>query len=151
MNVFAIDIKPFKSEYLSYLFFLAMVIAGSYYFAGYGVRVIDNPEMETIIKSVFIFGSIAASVLVNKAQRIKLKTIVALQTFDEQVVHYIKLCRQRILWNFCIGILACILFVLTAQNIFFYFSLFDLFFLLLMFPNEFIFRKELKNDEIEFV
>lgn len=150
MSPYTIDTAPFKKQHITYIAisFIPMVIA--YVLANRGYSMIPDPTVNEVLKWVFLAGTFIASFIITRKHKEKLKTIHSLTAFDDQVVQYKKIYDQRLMVNALIGVLACILYALTARRIFIIFAIFDLVVLLIMYPNKNVFRRELNNQEITF-
>jgi hypothetical protein len=97
---------------------------------------------------ITLYSMVLLAFVFTMYQKNKLSKIVGIEEFDSKVNEYLKFYKYRMFWYLFSCVAACILGVLSGRMIFFYFAIIDVVIALPYYPTSFMFRKELKNDEI---
>lgn len=80
--------------------------------------------------------------------RKRINAMHEIEDFEQKVQEYEKIYRARLQWNLLSCLILCLLFVLTGRFFFFYFSIFQVLFVIPLYPSAILFRRELKNEEV---
>lgn len=128
---------------------LAVVISWLLVMRGYIVlAMVDlGAHFTDVIIGLFIVSSFVQASYSKKQH----KRLDSYETFDEKLSEYEKIYKTRLRWHVIACLVICFLYLLTGRTWFLYWSLIELFITMISFPNKMVFRKLLKNDEIEFV
>ena len=93
---------------------------------------------------------LVAAVLLTFYTMNQLRMLAGLEDFNNRVTEHVKIYKVRLLLFLITCLLSCILYILTIHTVFLYFALFDVVVLLPLYPNKYVLKKELMNDDIVF-
>ena len=148
MELKAIDLAPYKKAHAGVLFICILSVAASFFIVKQGYAVLANePETKTI-KDIIMFGMIGVAALFTFYQQRQKQKLLSLAVFDEKLAFYQKIFRTRLWWYALSCTTSAFLLFLTARKLFLYFALFDLLLMLITFPNKFLIKKELNEEDL---
>jgi hypothetical protein len=145
------DLKIYKRIFYSCLSVSCAMILGSWLLMKTGWYVVGSNSFTNGVKDIIMFGMIGLATLYTFYANNQKKKLLAIKNIEEKLQFHRKIFKMRLMWNVFACALSCFLFLLLGRNIFLYFALYDLFMLLILFPNKTFFKKELKDEEIVFV
>jgi hypothetical protein len=149
MQFSSLNLRSFKRIFILCLIVNLLVIAGSYLAFIYRLPFLQHLQ---IIKSSSAYFSIVMGLTFIHIlwQKRQLEAIDKASNFEEKVVRYSALYRNRLYWLLLWCMVSCVLFLLSYINTFFYFALIVMLFFLPYYPYKFQIQKELKDDDIRF-
>jgi hypothetical protein len=127
------------------------MVIGSWLLIKTGMFIPASASIKNSFKDVIMIGLIGAAALHTIYTNSQRKKLLTIENIEEKLAFHRKIFKMRIMWNVVACALSCFLFLLIGRNIFLYFALYDLFMLLILFPNKTFFKKELNDQEIVFV
>ena len=146
-----IEMKLYRKLYLGYFLLTCSNIGISYLMQQNGVYIGWNNSSSVTTKNILLYGMIGVAIIYSlylQNQKTKLRSI---KDFDVKKEFHEKYFKIRMTWYVISCFVSCVLFLLVGNWLFFYFGLFELFLLLIVFPNKFLFKKELEDDDIVFI
>jgi uncharacterized integral membrane protein len=145
----SISLSDYKKHFYQALIPLVTVIILSFILVNF---INHDLSLFTIKKlSIPIMAVLAILAFVHSAsQKNKLRKLQEIEDFELKTEKYQKIYRFRLIWFLVSGFTCCFLYVFSLHNLFLYFALFDGLLLLGNYPNQKIFKKELRNNEIIF-
>lgn len=147
-----IQLKPYRTIYFTFLVISVVFTVLSYLLVSSGFYLHWEQQQSVLYKNIFVYTLIGLAILFTSYLSKQRKKIQAIEEYDVKISLHLEMYKHRILWGFANCTLACILYPIIAHSAFLYFAIFDIIFsLLMMFPNKIMFRKELNDDEIEFI
>ncbi len=146
-----IDMKVYRKLYANYLVLICIMIGVSYFLLEKGFYVRWDPLKSALIKNFLLYGMVGVAIAYSLYQKNQGQKLQAIEDFEEKKIFHEKYFKIRMLWYAGSCFVSCILFMLVFNWFFFYFALFELFLLLIVFPNKFFVKKELNDDDIVFI
>ena len=148
MDLYSVNTKNFKRAFVLVAVGSIMAILASYFIGKSGLFLAPVIGFSRKITFPLLLVAFIAAVWYGRSIRKQLNAMWQIGEFELRVQEYERIYRARLQWNLIGCLILCILFILTARNFFFYFSIFQLLLILPFFPSAALFRRELKNDEI---
>ena len=146
-----IDLNVYRSIFFSCLSICSVMIIGSWILIQSGLFIPGSDSIKNSFKDIIMIGLIGAAALHTIYTNSQKKKLLTIENIEEKLASHRKIFKLRLMWNVVACALSCFLFLLIGRNIFLYFALYDLFMLLILFPNKTFFKKELNDNEVVFV
>lgn len=148
MDLFSIEIKPYKTVFQQAQIANIIAIIGSYFLVRNGMYILSDFDLgKKSTSSVFII-IVIMGIVHTQYQKKKLTRISNIADFNIRVAEYEKLYKYRMLGFLFLCFASCLLFILTTRNTFFYYAIISEIIALCLYPSLLLFKRELKNDEI---
>ena len=148
MQFYSINVRKFKSIFFQSIFLMLIAIAACFVLVNNSFIILSNFDPNRKFTWPILLAMIVIAVLYSYYRKIKLNRVFDFLEFNDQVEAYERVYSYTMRWYMFSCMVSCFLGVLTARNIFLYYAIFDLLVTLPYYPNRFLFRKELRNDEI---
>ncbi|MET0394415.1 MAG: hypothetical protein ABW019_14810 [Chitinophagaceae bacterium] len=145
-----VSLKPYKKQYLNVLVVTATGAAATLLLGLNGLFLQWDAAASELVKQVFLFGMIGLALLFTFYMHKQKEKLYAIAGFDEKMAFYEKFYAKRMWWYVLSCAVSCFLYLLTAKAFFLYFAFAELVMLLIVFPNQAFFKKELNDDGIIF-
>lgn len=150
INLFYIKKQKYKSIYLQFILVMifSVLITLTLYVLNYFFvyRFYIGKELNYILWGTFI----AFGFWQSNFQKKKLQKLQEIEDFEKRVEEHWQLYKFRLLFNFIICIITCLIFLLTGDRGFLVYALLITLFSIILYPNLIFFKKELNNNEITF-
>lgn len=148
MDLFSINSKPYKR-----IFFLA-IAANIFMVAGcYGLIRIGFDGLAAVLGASFAMPLLLVMVILaithSIYQRRQLNRLQRYTDFEERLVAYEQIYNIRMIWFVFSCIVSCILYLIFERMLFLYLAILDTLTALPFYPAASLFRREMKNDEID--
>lgn len=148
MDLYSVNTKNFKRTFVLVAIGSVMAILASYFIGKSGLFFAPVIGISRKITFPLLLIMFILAMWYGRSMRKRLNAMWQMEDFELKVQEYEKIYRARLQWNLVGCLILCFLFILTARNFFFYFSIFQFLLILPFFPNATLFKRELKNDEI---
>jgi hypothetical protein len=103
------------------------------------------------IKDLFMILLIGSAVFYSFWQQKQRREMVKIMDFQSRVSAYKRIYLSRLYWHMLSGAISSIIYLTTSRRLFLIFAVLDLITMMLVYPNKFVFKRELMDDEIEFL
>ncbi len=103
------------------------------------------------LKWGFIGLAFLLSIVLSNLQKRKMVRVQQMEDFEAKADEYYLLQRQRLLANLVTGSVTGLLYILTSRGVFLGLSLFYLIILGMFYPNPKNIRRELQQEDIDFI
>lgn len=151
MEFFTIEIKKYKNFFFSILIIEIAVAIASYILVSNGFYILAGFDPGKKFTSPILLALVVLAVAHAQFQKKKLSKLQQVTDFELRLAEYEKFYRFRLYWFLFSALVSCMLVLLTGRTLFMYFAVFDILVSLPYFPNKFLFKKELQNEEIVFI
>lgn len=149
MQLTVVNFKKYKQIFFVSLIVNVIAVNISYFFVKNGTFSFEQFYNKPLAMPVLI-GMIALAWMHTILTRKKVDKLTKINDFERRVVMHERIYWFRMLWYLFSCIVCCILFILVTKKFFLYYAIFNVVFLLLLYPNKAVFKKELRNEEIIF-
>ena len=148
MEFYSVDKKPFRSAFHLFLslMFVATGVTTVLFFTGHSY--LEHLHPGERITDIIFYAMIAVAIAYSVYHQKRLRRIYLLTQFSAQVQAYARLYRLRLFFQLFSCLISCALCLVTERNAFLIYAILDLLFTLPYYPNQFLFRRELRNGEI---
>ena len=148
MELKAVEIAPYQKTYGWALFLCCLATAGSFFLVTQGYVLSISEEIIKATRYIFLAVTVWAAFIYSPYHKRQNKKMATLSDLDAKLIIYQKIYRSR-MWFFMTWCLVCAFsYYLTGRNLYFYFGLFDLLLMLITFPNKFLMKKELNEEDL---
>lgn len=148
MDLYTIDARKYKAIFFQTLASKALFIIGTFVLLKAGIYILDGFDPGKKLTMPILIAMIVLSIVHQQYQARRLVKLQAISEFDLREQEYEKFYKFRLVWYFFSCLISCVLAVLTGRFLFLYFAIFDLVISLPFYPSLFLFKKELKNEEV---
>ena len=151
MEFSSLDPRNFKKIFFQFFLINLISVIASYIVVKEGLFVAPLYSLgkQMIRPSMYTIAVLA--IFYTQWQKKQVARLATFENFEERVVEYEKVYKYRLYWYLFACLVACVLFLLTAINVFFIFGILDVLMLLPYYPNKLLFKKDLKNNELVFI
>ncbi|WP_315817872.1 hypothetical protein [Paraflavitalea speifideaquila] len=150
MSLYTIDARKYKILFFQILLSNIVATVGTYILLKSNIYILAGFDPGKKLTLPILFGMVLLTILLAQHQRKQLRKIDEIEVFEEKVIAYEKIHRLRVLLSMFACFVSCFLAILTGRMTFFYYAIFDIVASLPSYPNLFLFKRELKNDDILF-
>ncbi|MFL9483063.1 hypothetical protein ACI6Q2_09835 [Chitinophagaceae bacterium LWZ2-11] len=150
MNLYAINLKKFKSIYIQIQAYNIVAVIGTYLLVATGFYIFPAYVNNNKFTLPVLFAIVVLGRFHTQYQRKQLEKLTAIEDFDTRVKEYEKFYKIRMLWFLFTCLTSCLLSILTGRYLFIYFGIFDIIITISYYPKLSMFKRELKNDDIIF-
>jgi hypothetical protein len=148
MDLYSVNAKPFKRTFILYELYGVLAIIVSYFLGRSGLFFVPALSWGRQVALPTLLLMFIASTWFTRKLRKRLEAMRLVEDFELKMQEYEKVYRLRLQWSLLSCLILCVLFVMTERYFFLYFSIFQVLFVLPLYPNTTLFRRELKNDEV---
>lgn len=146
-----ISLKPFRILYRFFaVLYLIMLIAAYFTVSSKLYYNINLVYSNRFLPQIFVLITAIFSVIIINILRRKKKRLQQEKVFEKKVQLYLQYYKQKLIWNFIVGSLTCLLYCMSGKIAFLYLSVMYLFFVISFFPGKNIMRRDLGKTDIEF-
>lgn len=146
-----ISLKPFRILYRFFAVMYLVMLIAAYLIASsklyYSIYLFYSNRF---LPQVFVLITAIISVIIINILRRKKKRLQQEKVFEKKVQLYIQYYKQKLIWNFIVGSLTCVLYCVSGKIAFLYLSVIYLFFVISFFPGKNLIRRDLGKTDIEF-
>lgn len=146
-----ISLKPFRILYRFFAVMYLVMLIAAYLIASsklyYSIHLFYSNRF---LPQVFVLITAIISVIIINILRRKKKRLQQEKVFEKKVQLYIQYYKQKLIWNFIVGSLTCVLYCVSGKIAFLYLSVIYLFFVISFFPGKNLIRRDLGKTDIEF-
>ncbi len=150
MSLYTIDARKYKALFFQVLLSNIVATTGTYILLKNDIYILAGFDPGKKLTLPILLGMVLLTILLAQHQRKQLKKIDEIDSFEDKVTAYEKIYRSRVLLSLFACFVSCFLALLTGRFNFFYYAIFDIVASLPSYPNLFLFKRELKNNEIIF-
>lgn len=151
MNAKLVDLNPYKSKFKLFFSITAAVLVICYLLVIYGFQIIKNQEQVEQIKNLFMILLIGSAIFYSFWQQKKRRALLAIEDFQSKIGSYFNIYMSRLYWHMLSGMVSSLVYLVTNRRLFLIFAVLDLVTMVLVFPNKLVVKRELMDDEIEFI
>lgn len=143
--------KVYKKYYIYSLVLACLMIIASFILFRYKLFTGQIVSQSYLYKKLLVYGMLGTVVVYSLYLRNMREKLKDIGDFDKKLAFHEKYFKIRMWWYVISCAVSCLIFLLSLNQFFFYFALFDLFMLMLVFPNKKLFWRELNDPEIIFI
>ncbi len=151
MHLFTVELRPYRKLHAPLMGFLLLFVVASYVLVNMNSIFLLQVSILENISDILIVLFIGLSFMHASRQRKMIQEMRATEDFESRKQLHFKLYKYRLTWSFVNGLITCVMFVCTAKQFWFYFSLFDVLIFFLQLPNKKLIARELQRDDIDFI
>ncbi len=148
MELYSIDKKNFRKAFFLVEIYGVLAIIISYFIARGGIYSVPLYSTGRQITMPILLLMVLISFIYMQRIRKRLGALDNVEDFEVKVQEYEKIYKARLQLLLLACVISCFLFILTARPFFFYYAILEVLIVLPYYPNAFLFKRELKNDEI---
>lgn len=151
MDTKIIDLSFYKSKFKLFFSITSAVLVICYLLVYFDYTLMKNQVYAGQIKDLFMILLIGSAVFYSFWQQKQRREMLKIMDFQTRVSAYKKIYLSRLYWHMLSGAVSSIIYLTTSRRLFLIFAVLDLVTMMLVYPNKFVFKRELMDDEIEFV
>ena len=146
-----IDLSFYKSRFKLFFSITSAVLVICYLLVYFNYGLMKNQTYAEQVKNLFMILLIGSAVFYSFWQQKQRREMLKIMDFQSRVLAYKKIYLSRLYWHMLSGVVSSIIYLTTSRRLFLIFAVLDLITMMLVYPNKFVFKRELMDDEIEFV
>ena len=146
-----VDLSFYKSKFKVFFSITSAILVISYLLVYYGYTLIKNVQDSDQLKNLFMILLIGSAVFYSFWQQKKRRELVKIGDFSERLNAYRTIYLSRLYWHMLSGSVAAGIYFVTGRRLFLIFAVLDLITMMLVYPNKYVFKRELMDDEVEFI
>ena len=146
-----IDLSFYKSRFKLFFSITSAVLVISYLLVYFNYGLMKNQTYAEQVKNLFMILLIGSAVFYSFWQQKQRREMLKIMDFQSRVSAYKRIYLSRLYWHMLSGVVSSIMYLTTSRRLFLIFAVLDLITMMLVYPNKFVFKRELMDDEIEFV
>ncbi len=151
MDSKTIDLSFYKAKFKIFFSISSAVLVTCYLLAFFGFTLIKNQTHADQVKNLFMIVLIGSAVFYSFWQTKQRRELAKIMDFKARVDCYRSIYMSRLYWHMLSGIVASMVYLTTSRRLFLIFAVLDLVTMMLVYPNKLVFKRELMDDEIEFI
>lgn len=148
MDLYSVNSRNFKRTFYLIEIYSAAAVIASFFLAESGLFFVPAFSISRQITFPVLLVMFVVAHFYGRSLRKRIRAMGQIESFEVKVEEYEKVYRFRMQWNLVSCLILCLLFILTARYFFFYFAIFHVLFVIPLYPNAGLFKRELRNEEI---